>query len=405
MRRLASGLVLWIGTSIYAQQAPLPEGLYSEITTEAGTVVAELYFQKVPMTVANFVGLAEGTLGPVKGQPFYDGLTWHRVVANFVVQGGDGMSKYEQRLEYSFPDEIVPGLRHDGPGTLQMANSGPDTNGSQYCFMLSDQTGLNYNHTVFGKVVRGLEVLPQIKQGDTMKVKILRVGEAAKGFKADEATFQALMAKGKRYAGPRTAGPEAFLNDPDNVVGNAGRGANFLQFKLANFERFTGERIVARVWAHTPEEARGEKLEGWLRELAVALKVAERGALVVYLQDQEKWIVRVGKGSEGSFIAGPLKADGTKDPVPAGRTLEAAMEEFMGVVMRGGRGGSASGPAATAPAGAAPGVAARGNAEGAGPAGTQRGRGRGAPGAPGVAQRLGVVLDHLIFRLEPVGKG
>ena len=179
----------------------LPEGLYSEITTPHGVVVCELFYKKTPMTVANHVGLAEGTLGPRKGSPFYDGLKWHRVVPEFVVQGGDG-----GRIGYKFPDELVPGLRHDSIGVLQMANSGPDTNGSQYCLMLNPTQRLNYNHTVFGHVVRGIDVLPQIQQGDTMQVKILRLGADAQAFKADQEVFDALVAKAKPYAGPTKPG-------------------------------------------------------------------------------------------------------------------------------------------------------------------------------------------------------
>lgn len=382
-------MCLLIPAACFAQGAgepaapPLKDGLYAEITTESGVVVCELFYKQVPLTVASYVGLAEGKLGPRKGSPFFEGLKWHRVVENFVVQGGDG-----GRVGYSFPDEIVPGLRHDGPGTLQMANSGPDTNGSQYCLMLSDQTGLNYNHTVFGKVVRGLDVLPKIKQGDSMKVKIIRVGKDAEAYQVTQESFDALLAKGKKYAGATQAGAEAFLDDPDNVVGAAGRGSTFLQYKLANFERFTGERIMARVFGQTPADAAGDKEEAYLKALAEKLKVAEHGALVVYFLDQNKWIVKVAPGSQKLFMAGPMKPDGTRDPAMAKGTMEEAMAAFMAALppSRGGRAtASASAPAtaatATAPA-------------------TRRGRG-GAPGAAGVAQRMSQLLDNLIFRLEP----
>ncbi|HEY7091328.1 MAG TPA: peptidylprolyl isomerase, partial [Tepidisphaeraceae bacterium] len=303
---------------------PLPPGLYTQIDTEAGVIVAELFYKQTPMTVANYVGLAEGKLGPRKGAPFYDGLKWFRVERNFVIQGGDG-----GRIGYSFPDEIVPGLRHDGPGTLQMANAGPDTNGSQYCFMMSDQTGLNYNHTVFGKVVRGLDLLPKIKVGDTMHVKILRVGPDAEAFQVDQAMFDALVAKARRYDGPRRPGPDAFLDDPDNIIGAAGRGSTFLQFKLANFQRFTGERIVARVFAKTPDDAAGDRLEAFASDLATKLNVAQHGALVLYFQDQDKWLLRVAPDSQQRFMAGPMRADGTRDPATARPTMEQATADFM----------------------------------------------------------------------------
>jgi cyclophilin family peptidyl-prolyl cis-trans isomerase len=362
---------------------PLPDGLYTEITTEAGVIVCELFCKKTPMTVANYVGLAEGKLGPRKGEPFFEGLKWFRVEANFVIQGGDG-----GRIGYMFPDEIVPGLRHDGAGTLQMANGGPDTNGSQYCFMMSDQTGLNYNHTVFGKVVRGLELLPKIKVGDTMKVKILRVGKEAEGYQVTQEMFDALVAKAKKYDGPRAPGPEAFLDDPDGIVGTVGRGSTFLQFKLANFERFTGERIMARVYAKTPAEATGDGEEGFVKGLMEKLKVNEHGALVVYFQDQNKWIVRVAPESQKRFMGGPMRADGTRDPAAAKGTMEDAMAAYMEAAMRPPRVNAAATGQARARAAS-------------GPAATGRGRGRGRAGAPGMAPRLGLVLDQLIFRLEP----
>jgi cyclophilin family peptidyl-prolyl cis-trans isomerase len=350
---------------------PLAPGLYTQVETEAGVIVAELFYKQTPMTVAHYAGLAEGKLGPRKGSPFYDGLKWFRVERNFVIQGGDG-----GRIGYSFPDEIVPGLRHDGPGTLQMANAGPDTNGSQYCFMLSDQTGLNYNHTVFGKVVRGLELLPNIKASDSMRVKILRVGPDAEAFQVDQAMFDALVAKARRYDGPRRPGPDAFLDDPDNVVGSAGRGSNFLQFKLANFQRFTGERIVVRVFAKTPDDAAGDRLDAFASDLAAKLNVAQHGALVLYFQDQDKWILRVASQSQERFMSGPMRPDGTRDPTTARPTMEQAMADFMTLI-----------PQPTTLPATLPTTTAM--------ATTRR------AGATAFARRLSVVLDNLIFRLEP----
>ena len=194
------------GAAAAGEPYGLPDGLYAEITTTRGVVVCELYFTKPPMTVASYVGLAEGTLGPQPRQPFFDGSAYHRVVADFVAQGGAAPGGGEGP-GYSFPDEFVPGLRHDSAGVLQMANDGPDSNGSQHCLMLSEQERLNYLHTVFGHVVRGLEVLPKIQQGDRMMtVKILRLGPAAMAFRADEAAFREMVAKAPRYSGPRRPG-------------------------------------------------------------------------------------------------------------------------------------------------------------------------------------------------------
>src|SRR5262245_61510330 len=133
MRRWAFGAVLALMARIsYAADAPpLPEGLYAEVTTSKGVIVGELYYKKVPLTVAHYVGLAEGTIGPRKGTPFFDGLRILRV--DFVVQ--TGAPPAGARVT-NFPDEMVPGLRHDALGIMQMSNSGPDTNGSYWCFMM-----------------------------------------------------------------------------------------------------------------------------------------------------------------------------------------------------------------------------------------------------------------------------
>lgn len=312
---LLAGLMLAVA-GVRADQNPygLPDGLYTEITTEAGVVVCELYYHKTPMTVANYVGLAEGTLGPQPRKPFYEGLKWHRVVADFVVQGGDGGP-----IGYEFPDECVPGLRHDSMGVLQMANDGPDSNGSQYCLMLSPQQRLNYNHTVFGHVVRGLDVLPNIRQGDTMHVRILRLGQDAKAFKADEATFAALVAKAKRYSGPRQPGPDAPFYDPDGILPTDIPRARHFNFKLVNFERFTGNKLAARVYARAPEGA-GDHPDDYFKHEAERLGVDKSGALAVYLADRDQWRIYVGTDSVPDFVTG-----GSED----GPMLDHALTAFL----------------------------------------------------------------------------
>jgi cyclophilin family peptidyl-prolyl cis-trans isomerase len=226
----------------------LPDGLYAEFTTPRGVIVAELGFQKAPLTVANFVGLAEGTLGSAPRKPFFAGLTFHRVVPDFVVQGGDPQGTGEGGPGYTFPDEFAPGLHHDAAGVLSMANDGPDTNGSQFFFTLREVNRLDYLHSVFGRVTRGLDVLPLIKQGDTMQVKILRVGPSAQAFRADQAAFTALLAKTPKYTGPPEPGPASVFDDPDKLLPvDPPRARNF-NFKLANFERATGLRVAVRVF-------------------------------------------------------------------------------------------------------------------------------------------------------------
>lgn len=178
-----------------AGQQAYADGLYAELKTTKGVIVLQLEFEKTPMTVANFVGLAEGTienkaLSP--GTPFFDGSVFHRVVPGHVIQAG--MPKAGQRGPgYTIPNEIVPGLDHGRAGMLGMANSGPHTNSSQFYVTLGDRSYLDGNYTVFGHVVAGMDVVNTIVQGDAIeRVTIVRAGAKAKAFKADTVTFRKL---------------------------------------------------------------------------------------------------------------------------------------------------------------------------------------------------------------------
>ncbi len=144
----------------------LEDGLYAELITNKGTFVAKLYHEATPLTVANFVELAEGTNEMVdsvfKGKPFYNGLTFHRVMENFMIQGGDHKADGTGSPGYRFPDEIVDSLKHDRKGLLSMANGGPATNGSQFFITLKDTPWLDGIHTIFGEIVIGQEVVDSI---------------------------------------------------------------------------------------------------------------------------------------------------------------------------------------------------------------------------------------------------
>ncbi len=175
------------------------DGLYAEMKTTKGLIVLQLEYELTPLTVANFVGLAEGTKKSNKplGTPFYDGLTFHRVIDNFMIQGGDPEGNGRGGPGYKFPDEPDMTLTHKGPGILSMANSGPGTNGSQFFITHVKTNWLDGKHTVFGHVVTGQDVVNAIGVGDKIEtVKIVRVGADAKAFKGDEEHFQAL---GKEY--------------------------------------------------------------------------------------------------------------------------------------------------------------------------------------------------------------
>lgn len=169
----------------------MQDGIYAKITTEKGEILIKLTYDKTPGTVGNFVALAEGNLenkAKPQGTPYYDGLKFHRVIADFMVQGGDPKGTGSGGPGYDFEDEFHPDLRHDTPGVLSMANSGPASNGSQFFITHIATPWLDNKHTVFGNVVEGQEVVDSIAQGNTMqKVEIIRVGEEAEKWNAVEA--------------------------------------------------------------------------------------------------------------------------------------------------------------------------------------------------------------------------
>jgi peptidylprolyl isomerase len=179
-------------TSCNENEPDLKDGLYAQFETDRGNIIVELYPEKAPLTVMNFVGLAEGDLdfANKKGH-FYDGLTFHRVIEDFMIQGGDPQGTGSGGPGYKFPDEADNGLVFDEPGKLAMANAGPDTNGSQFFITHVPTDWLNGKHTIFGSVIQGQDVVDAIQQGDTIdKVNIIRVGSEAQAYKADSGAFK-----------------------------------------------------------------------------------------------------------------------------------------------------------------------------------------------------------------------
>lgn len=303
----------------------LPDGLYAEIGTPRGKITCELFHEKVPLTVASFVGLAEGTLGPAPRKPYFDGVKFHRVVPDFVVQGGDPTGTGDGGPGYTFPDECVPGLRHAAAGVLSMANKGPDTNGSQFFLTLRETNRLNYLHSVFGRVVRGLDVLPKIKQGDALTVAILRRGAAAKAFRADATALKELSARAKPYAAAAEPGPANHFDDPDKILPTEPTRAKYFNYKLANLERFTGLKIYGRIRAKSPTAAEDAEPGAFMRALAAKLGTAADGALAVYFADDDSWRVWVGDALTARFAGKP----GTAKELTDSGAIHEVKEAFL----------------------------------------------------------------------------
>lgn len=202
------------------------DGLFAVITTTKGDILLRLDYLKAPLTVMNFVGLAEGILSDA---PFYDALSFHRVVQDFVIQGGDPLGNGTGGPGYQFPDEFHPELRHDKAGMLSMANSGKNTNGSQFFITLAPTAWLDDKHSVFGTVVEGMDVVTSIQEGDIMeKVEIIRRGREAREFVVSAESFEqkkqlVLEAKDQHLQEARSSAEASILAQwPDLIVTDSG---------------------------------------------------------------------------------------------------------------------------------------------------------------------------------------
>ena len=280
-------------------------GVYAQFQTSKGTIVCQLEYQKVPMTVGNFVALAEGKMknsAKPEGTPFYDGITFHRVIANFMIQGGDPQGTGMGGPGYQFGDEFDPSLRHTGPGILSMANAGPGTNGSQFFITHKETPWLDGKHSVFGHVVEGQKVVDAIAQGDKIeKLTIVRVGDDAQKFdglkafndareaavkkqeeaqKAARASFEQLV-KEKYPKAQKTASGLYYLIEKQGAGAQAAAGKTVnvhYTGTLADGTKF--DSSLDRGQPISFQLGRGMVIRGWDEGIAL-FKVGGKGKLII----------------------------------------------------------------------------------------------------------------------------
>lgn len=228
------------------------DGVFAIMETSRGSIVLELFYDKTPLTVTNFVGLAEGTLDATKGKHFYDGLKFHRVISDFMIQGGDPEGTGRGGPGYRFADECRDDLVFDKPGYLAMANAGPGTNGSQFFITHVPTDWLNGKHTIFGQVVNddSQKVVNEIKQNDRIvKLTIVRQGGDAEKFTATQADFDRLSAEASKKAEEaKKAAAAARIKEVEAKFPGFDKDSNGIYFKTTkegSGNKIGGKRAVA----------------------------------------------------------------------------------------------------------------------------------------------------------------
>jgi peptidylprolyl isomerase len=284
-------------------QKPSQDGLYAVLHTSKGDITLFLEHKKTPMTVANFVGLAEGTLNiHGKNKPFYNKLTFHRVIENFMIQGGCPKGTGTGGPGYTFPDEFDDSLKHTQPGVLSMANAGPGTNGSQFFITHVATPWLDGKHSVFGHVVEGQDVVNAIAQGDSLnEVEIIRVGDDAQAFEVTRDAFTKYVVEAEENNNKKKAKDNAALEAelknrwPDAIITKS--GLRYVVKKAGDGKKtpsngqkvtvhYTGSLMDGRVFDSsvrrgTPADfAIGEVIEGW-NEALVTMTAGEQRTLII----------------------------------------------------------------------------------------------------------------------------
>ena len=298
------------------------EGMYAKIKTNKGDIMLELEFEKTPLTVANFVGLAEGKIKNNKkkvGEPYYDGLKFHRVIADFMIQGGCPDGNGMGGPGYQFPDEIHPDLKHSGPGILSMANAGPGTNGSQFFITHKETPWLDGKHTVFGKVTEGQDVVDAIAQDDKIiEIDIIRKGENAKKFDS-KAIFDKELEKLEKQAAEKAKKAKEAI---DALKKGAKVTSSGLAYKI--IKKGTGAKAEAgkTVSVHyTGKLSNGTKFDSsYDRNQPIEIELG-RGRVI---KGWDEGISLLNVGSKATFIIPPDLAYGARGAggvIPPNATL------------------------------------------------------------------------------------
>ena len=281
----------------------LTDGLYAVLHTNKGDITLLLEYEKTPMTVANFVGLAEGTLNiNGKNKPFYSNIKFHRVIENFMIQSGCPKGNGTGGPGYTFPDEFDESLKHTGPGVLSMANAGPGTNGSQFFITHVATPWLDGKHSVFGRVVDGIDVVNAIAQDDTIQtVEIVRKGAQAEAFVVSREAFTQYVLATEEKNQKREASEKAKLEDelrnrwPDAILTSS--GLRYVVKKAGDGKKkpghgqevtvhYTGSLLDGRVFDSSVRRgspaqfAIGEVIEGW-NEALLTMSEGEQRTLII----------------------------------------------------------------------------------------------------------------------------
>lgn len=295
------------------------DGIYAKFETSKGDIYVALEHKKTPMTVANFIGLAEGIIknkSKADGVHFYDGLKFHRVIPNFMIQGGCPLGNGMGDPGYKFPDEIDTSLKHIGPGILSMANSGPATNGSQFFITHVATPWLDGKHTVFGHVVQGQDVVNAIVSNDTLtKLVILRKGKEAEGF---DATKNFESEKGKTIA-KEDAKAKAAKEAVDKMFSNAITTASGLKYSVEKEGTGISPTATSNVTVHYT----GKFLDGRVFDSSVHTGQPATFGLNQVIKGWTEGLQLMKEGGKTNFLIPPALAYGANGggPIPPNSTL------------------------------------------------------------------------------------